>query len=179
MKEMMTMSDIDSNADTDVVITEEETLRPPSIRRRAAARIAAIKTLYQHWAGEQDLPQVVASFQTHYLPRLLEDFKLKHLNEQHYTKLIFGVESARAQMDVQITPLLGEGWAIDRLNQIERDILRAAIFELESLPDIPARTVIAEYSAIADCWEIDAGFITAILDKLAHQLRQAEFTATI
>jgi N utilization substance protein B len=177
MKEMMTMSDIDS--DYDAVITDEETLRPPSIRRRAAARIAAIQTLYQHWAGEQDLPQVVASYQSHYLPRLLEDFKLKHLNEQHYTKLIFGVESARAEMDVQITPLLGEGWSIDRLNQIERDILRAAIFELESLPDIPARTVIAEYSAIADCWEIDAGFITAILDKLAHKLRQAEFTAAI
>ncbi|MGB2436429.1 MAG: transcription antitermination factor NusB, partial [Candidatus Puniceispirillales bacterium] len=71
------------------------------------------------------------------------------------------------------------GWSLDRLNQIERDILRVAIFEFESLPDIPARTIIAEYSAIADSWEIDTGFITAILDKLAHQLRQTELAASI
>ncbi|MEC8728140.1 MAG: transcription antitermination factor NusB [Pseudomonadota bacterium] len=166
-------------SDADIVLNEEETLRPPSIRRRAAARIAAVQTLYQHWAGDQDLTQTIDSFQSLYLPRLLEDFKLKHLNDQHYTKLVFGVDASREQMDAMISPLLGEGWSLDRLNQIERDILRVAIFEFESLPDIPARTIIAEYSAIADSWEIDTGFITAILDKLAHQLRQTELAASI
>lgn len=169
--------EINVMSDADIVLSEEETLRPPSIRRRAAARIAAIQTLYQLWAGDQDLPQTVASYQSRYMPTLLEDFKLKHLNEQHYTQLVFGVENERVKMDAMITPLLGEGWTIDRLNQIERDILRTAIFELEDLPDIPVKTIIAEYSAIADCWEIDTGFITAILDKLAHTLRQGELSA--
>ena len=49
-------------SDAEIVLNEEETLRPPSIRRRAAARIAAVQTLYQHWAGDQDLTQTIASF---------------------------------------------------------------------------------------------------------------------
>ena len=165
-------------SDPDFALSDEEPLRPASIRRRAAARIAAIQTLYQFWAGDQDLPNTVASFQTHYMTRLCDDFKISHLNDNHYTKLVFGVEDARDSMDAMRIPLLGEGWTIDRLNQIERDILRAAIVEFTHSPDIPARTIISEYSAIADCWEIDTSFITAILDKLAHQLRQAELMAS-
>ena len=41
-------------SDAEIVLNEEETLRPPSIRRRAAANCGC-STLYQHWAGDQDL----------------------------------------------------------------------------------------------------------------------------
>ena len=47
------MSDIDSDidSDADAVITDEETLRPPSIRRRAAARLL----LALSWLGRHRL----------------------------------------------------------------------------------------------------------------------------
>ncbi|MDA0308178.1 MAG: hypothetical protein O2938_08520 [Proteobacteria bacterium] len=161
--------------ETDDAKPDKSDLRPASIRRRAAARIAAVQTLYQQWGSGQPLTDVVVSFQNRFLPELLKEFKLTHLNDQHYTRLVFGVDARRANMDEHISAYLGQGWTMERINQIDRDILRLAMLEFEDLPDISARTIIAEYSAIADSWEVDTAYITAILDRLAHQFRPQEF----
>jgi len=161
--------------ETDDAKPDKSDLRPASIRRRAAARIAAVQTLYQQWGSGQQLTDVVVSFQNRFLPELLKEFKLTHLNDQHYTRLVFGVDARRANMDEHISAYLGQGWTMERINQIDRDILRLAMLEFEDLPDISARTIIAEYSAIADSWEVDTAYITAILDRLAHQFRPNEF----
>jgi N utilization substance protein B len=161
--------------ETDDAKPDKSDLRPASIRRRAAARIAAVQTLYQQWGSGQPLTDVVVSFQNRFLPELLKEFKLTHLNDQHYTRLVFGVDERRANMDEHISAYLGQGWTMERINQIDRDILRLAMLEFEDLPDISARTIIAEYSAIADSWEVDTAYITAILDRLAHQFRPQEF----
>jgi len=161
--------------ETDDAKPDKSDLRPASIRRRAAARIAAVQTLYQQWGSGQPLTDVVVSFQNRFLPELLKEFKLTHLNDQHYTRLVFGVNARRANMDEHISAYLGQGWTMERINQIDRDILRLAMLEFEDLPDISARTIIAEYSAIADSWEVDTAYITAILDRLAHQFRPQEF----
>jgi len=161
--------------ETDDAKPDISDLRPASIRRRAAARIAAVQTLYQQWGSGQPLTDVVVSFQNRFLPELLKEFKLTHLNDQHYTRLVFGVDARRANMDEHISAYLGQGWTMERINQIDRDILRLAMLEFEDLPDISARTIIAEYSAIADSWEVDTAYITAILDRLAHKFRPQEF----
>ena len=161
--------------ETDDAKPDKSDLRPASIRRRAAARIAAVQTLYQQWGSGQQLTDVVVSFQNRFLPELLKEFKLTHLNDQHYTRLVFGVDARLANMDEHISAYLGQGWTMERINQIDRDILRLAMLEFEDLPDISARTIIAEYSAIADSWEVDTAYITAILDRLAHQFRPQEF----
>ncbi len=161
--------------ETDDAKPDKSDLRPASIRRRAAARIAAVQTLYQQWGSGQPLTDVVVSFQNQFLPELLKEFKLTHLNDQHYTRLVSGVDARRANMDEHISAYLGQGWTMERINQIDRDILRLAMLEFEDLPDISARTIIAEYSAIADSWEVDTAYITAILDRLAHQFRPQEF----
>jgi len=161
--------------ETDDAKPDKSDLRPASIRRRAAARIAAVQTLYQQWGSGQQLTDVVVSFQNRFLPELLKEFKLTHLNDQHYTRLVFGVDARRANMDEHISAYLGQGWTMERINQIDRDILRLAMLEFEDLPDISARTIIAEYSAISDSWEVDTAYITAILDRLAHQFRPQEF----
>lgn len=161
--------------ETDDTKFEKDELRPASIRRRAAARIAAVQTLYQQWGSQHPLTDVVASFQDRFLPDLLKEFNLSHLNDQHYTRLVFGVDARRAVMDGHISNYLGKDWTIERINQIDLDILRLAILEFEDLPDIPARTIISEYSAIADSWEVDTAYISAILDRLAHQFRPNEF----
>ena len=159
-------------------MSDEDTqdVRPASIRRRTAARQAAVQTLYQQWGSGQGLGDVMEQFQRHYLPDLLEAFELTHLNEAHYTRLIYGVEAARDDIDARITAYLEKGWTLERINQIDKDILRLASVELKDLPDIPARTIIAEYSAIAASWESDTGYITAILDRLAHHFRADELT---
>ena len=150
---------------------DQEKLRPTSVRRRSAARLAAVQTLYQAWASEQDLSKTRPKFRRNFLPKLLEDFELDRINEDHYTALILNVTDDQSAIDELITPYLKDGWRLDRLNQVDRDVLRAAVVELRDFADTPALTVIAEYGAIANSCGCDSTFITAILDKLAHQLR--------
>ena len=63
---------------------------------------------------------------------------------------------------------------------ILRAILRAASYELIARRDVPAKVVIDEYVELAhDFFDGDEpGFVNAVLDKLAHRKRAAEFGET-
>lgn len=104
--------------ETDDAKPDKSDLRPASIRRRAAARIAAVQTLYQQWGSGQPLTDVVVSFQNRFLPELLKEFKLTHLNDQHYTRLVFGVDARRANMDEHISAYLGQGWTMEKSTRL-------------------------------------------------------------
>lgn len=63
-----------------------------------------------------------------------------------------------------------EHWSLDRMAIIDRNILRAATYELLYRSDIPASVVINEAIEIAKKYstEESAPFINGILDKIAH-----------
>ncbi len=63
-----------------------------------------------------------------------------------------------------------EHWSIDRMAVIDRNILRAATYELLYRKDIPPSVVMNEALEIAKKYstEESAPFINGILDKIAH-----------
>lgn len=63
-----------------------------------------------------------------------------------------------------------EHWSIERMAVIDRNILRAATYELLFRADIPASVIINEALEIAKKFstEESASFINGILDKVAH-----------
>jgi len=63
-----------------------------------------------------------------------------------------------------------ENWSIERMAIIDRNILRAATYELSYRTDIPGSVVINEALEIAKKYstEESAPFINGILDKIAH-----------
>lgn len=63
-----------------------------------------------------------------------------------------------------------EHWALNRMAIIDRNILRAATYEILFRSDIPASVVINEAIEIAKKYstEESAPFINGILDKIAH-----------
>lgn len=68
-----------------------------------------------------------------------------------------------------------EHWSVERMAVIDRNILRAAAYELFYRPDIPNTVVINEAIEIAKKYSTQesASFINGILDKLAHQASAA------
>ncbi|MDH4028602.1 MAG: transcription antitermination factor NusB [Nitrospirota bacterium] len=68
-----------------------------------------------------------------------------------------------------------ENWSIERMAVIDRNILRAAAYELFYRTDIPHSVVINEAIEIAKKYSTQesAPFINGILDKLAHQAAKA------
>lgn len=68
-----------------------------------------------------------------------------------------------------------EHWSVERMAVIDRNILRAAAYEIFYRPDIPNTVVINEAIEIAKKYSTQesASFINGILDKLAHQASAA------
>jgi N utilization substance protein B len=70
----------------------------------------------------------------------------------------------------EIIKRAAENWSIERMAIIDRNILRAATYELFFRIDIPASVAINEALEIAKKYstEESAPFINGILDKIAH-----------
>ncbi len=70
----------------------------------------------------------------------------------------------------EIIKKAAENWSIERMAMIDRNILRAAIYELSFRTDIPSSVAINEALEIAKKYstEESAPFINGILDKIAH-----------
>ncbi|UCD36447.1 MAG: transcription antitermination factor NusB [Nitrospiraceae bacterium] len=68
-----------------------------------------------------------------------------------------------------------EHWSVERMAVIDRNILRAAVFELAYRKDIPSSVVINEAIEIAKKYstEDSAPFINGILDRIAHSVSPA------
>ena len=72
-----------------------------------------------------------------------------------------------------IQATLAEGWSLERAGYLLRAFLRAGAYELACKPDVPVSVVINEYVELAHDFlsRDESGFINAVLDRLAGQLR--------
>jgi transcription antitermination protein NusB len=82
-------------------------------------------------------------------------------------ELVDGVLAERPELDALIERY-SEGWALDRIAPLERNILRVALHELRSRPDIPAEVAIDEaVEAAKELCSADApGFVNGILGAI-------------
>jgi len=153
---------------------EQDQLKAVPVRRRSAARVAAIQINYQSLITGQSAAQFVPQFLSHYAAEVSKSFRVKDLDNDHLTDLFAGVEAARDRLDALIADALVDGWSIDRLARIELAVLRCGAFELTSMPHIPARAVVSEYAALSDACGCDVRFVNAVLDGLARTARVVE-----
>ena len=92
-----------------------------------------------------------------------------------YAVAVFeGVESRRDEIDALINSH-AEGWTVDRLPNVDRAILRLAIWELVAQPDVPAAVVMDEAVELAKEYstERSSSFVNGVLDSIARQVRPA------
>ena len=153
--------------------------RPQSVRRRSASRLAAVQTHFQSHssASSVDASSVedsVRQFEAHFLPDLLLEFGLDRLDGEHYRLLVMGASGRRSEIDETLGGLLKDGWSLERLGQVERATLSVALVEFSESSAIPVKTIISEYTAIADSCGGDSDFVQALLDRLGRQFRTGE-----
>ena len=146
-----------------------------------AARLAAVQALYQVELGaagpEDALATVIARGAT------LDETGLSAEADPEIAAIIVrGVTEGPIQdrLDQMIEGALADDWSLARLEILMRAILRAGAFELLDRPDVPAKVVINEYVDVANAFfdRGEPGMVNAVLDKLAHGLRGAEFGAS-
>lgn len=145
--------------------------------RRRAARLAAVQALYQMEMTGTDASSVTEEFVAFRFGAEPEITALGLPDEEFFTTLIHGVPRRQADVDKAISASLSEKWRLSRVDSTLRALLRAAVFELLALPEVPARAVIDEYVALAGgfCAPQEIAFVNAALDTIARQTRAEEF----
>ena len=153
-------------------------LRPMAVRKRAAARLASVQLGYGAEVTAQPLLEAIPAFLENYAEDIARQLRVKKMDENHFQAVVSGVDSRKTEFDQMIAASLSKGWTMARLARIELVILRAGILELDSMPNIPARAILSEYASLADAFNADVGFVNALLDSLARQLRTLEMSSS-
>ena len=139
---------------------------------RHSARIAAVQALYQMELAGGGAEETLEEFADH----RFGDFQAAP-DHDFFAAILRGVPQHQIEIDRAIADSLAAGWTLARIDSILRAVLRAGLFELVARRDVPARTVIDEYVAVAGAFfgGDEPGFINGVLDKLARRKRAAEF----
>ncbi|HIW62690.1 MAG TPA: transcription antitermination factor NusB [Candidatus Stackebrandtia excrementipullorum] len=142
-------------------MSEKSLARFPARRK---ARKRAVDVLYEAEQRDEPITRVLEA------RRLLAMRDAQMAGIPEYTmKLVNGVADHLDAVDDAIAAYL-EGWTLDRLPAVDRNILRVAAYELlyndESVDDA---VVISEAVKIADvlCGEDSPSFINGVLDGIA------------
>jgi transcription antitermination protein NusB len=89
--------------------------------------------------------------------------------------LVGRVEAARGELDDLISDASAR-WRLDRMDRVDRNILRIATAELVGGQDVPRNVVLAEAVRLAGRYGSDrsARFVNGVVDTLATRIRPDE-----
>ena len=132
--------------------------------RRHRAREAAIQMLYQWELGKLPMEHVADTF---WSMASEETATLDDASRAFARSLAEGVAGSVARLD----PLIADAathWRIERMNVLDRLILRLAVYEFLEMPETPAKVVINEALELARTFSSDDAvrFINGILDAI-------------
>ncbi len=136
--------------------------RHDSIPRRKS-REFALQALYQLNIAKQDVTAPFKQFEEHFLPGGEADEFLR--------LLVVGVLEHCEELD-RLIERYSKNWRLDRIDVIDRNILRMALFELLYCEDIPPKVTINEAIDLGKRYgsEDSGSFINGILDRIQNEV---------
>jgi N utilization substance protein B len=149
---------------------ERRTAPRPGREARHRAREVAVQMLYQWEVGRASMSDVAETFWLHDQPSANG---LSDEQRGFATSLAGGVVTAVSAIDPIIAEA-AEHWRLERMNVLDRLILRLAVYEFLHEPDTPARVVINEALELARTFSNDDSvrFVNGILDAIRRRLER-------
>jgi len=135
-------------------------------KARGKSRRLAMQAIYQWQMTGDSITDIKQQF--------VEENNMAKIDAEFFSQMVSGVASTISELD----PLLEKYMTrtIESVDPVERAILRLAAYELINRLDIPYRVVLNEAVNITKeyCAENSHGFVNAVLDKVAKEIRQLE-----
>lgn len=128
---------------------------------RQQARETAFKMIFQMDVGKN--PLEVAELT---MNEAMEEKAVSEKERSYIMGLVAGVADKKEELDAFIIEH-AKGWTIDRINVIEKNLIRLALYEIRYLSDIPYEVSVNEAIELAKRYgEDDAySFVNGILDN--------------
>jgi N utilization substance protein B len=136
----------------------------PSPRRKA--RELAVQATYSWQVSHNPVNEVEVNF--------IVDNSKRRFDIEYFQLLLRGVTSNINDIDDTIYPHVDR--PLDDIDQVEKAILRVAIFELKDCSEVPYRVVINEAIELAKAFAADDShkFVNGVLDKAVKLIRPQE-----
>ncbi len=136
----------------------------PSPRRKA--RELAVQATYSWQVSQNPVNEVEVNF--------IVDNSKRRFDIEYFQLLLRGVTSNINDIDESISPHVDR--PLDDIDQVEKAILRVAIFELKDCNEVPYRVVINEAIELAKAFAADDShkFVNGVLDKAVKLIRPQE-----
>jgi len=117
------------------------------------------------------MPAVLETFWLHEQP---DDARVGEEARAFASRLAGGVAETVATLDPVISEA-ADNWRLERMNVMDRLILRLAVYEFLHEPETPARVIINEALELARTFSNDDSvrFINGILDAIRRRLERA------
>ena len=130
---------------------------------RHRARELVLKSLYAIDCGTADPDK---SFK-----EISDDVSLPE-RQLKFAQDLFAVCKKQVHWADEHISLLAKNWRIERINYIDRNILRMAMIELQFMPEAPAKVVINEAIELAKTFSTheSSAFVNGILDTFSKSL---------
>jgi len=136
---------------------------------KSKARQCAVQALYQWQMTGQNLSTIEREFK--------EDQRLKNAQKSYFADLFHGVPKNLDKIDASMVDFVDR--EVEKIDPVERAILRIGVYELLQKPEIPYRVVINEGVELAKCFGADGShrYVNGVLDKVAKVQRKLEIEA--
>lgn len=133
---------------------------------RTNARKAAVQALYQWQMAGQSLILIEQQF--------AEDDWLKNAQKSYFKELLHGIPEHLASIDAALAQFVDR--PVEKIDPVEKAILRVGAYELLYRLDMPYRVVLNESINLAKEFGAEGShrYINGILDKIAQQKRPIE-----
>ena len=124
--------------------------------KKPEENLAWLKTLYYEYLDNIDEPRPTGG------------------HDEYIDRVIWGTLEKQAQLDGVISNFL-KGWELERINKIDLALMRLAIFEMLTQPDVPYGVAVNEAVELAKVYGDDdsPGFINGVLGNVARGIKEA------
>ncbi len=136
---------------------------------KSNARQVALQALYQWQITGQDLKEICEQFE--------KDPKTPKYHKAYFELLLTGVVDKFVELDAAISEFTTRDF--EKIDPIEKAVLRLGAYELIFKPEVPYRVAINEAINLAKSFgsEKSHAYVNSIMDKLAQKSRPTEIKA--
>jgi len=136
---------------------------------KSNARQVALQALYQWQMTGQNLQEICQQFE--------KDPETPKYHKAYFELLLTGVVDKLGELDAAISEFTTR--SIEKIDPIEKAVLRLGSYELMFKPEVPYRVAINESINLAKSFgsEKSHAYVNSILDKLAKKHRSVEIKA--
>ncbi|MFT6624660.1 MAG: N utilization substance protein B [Cycloclasticus sp.] len=136
---------------------------------KSSARQVALQALYQWQVTEQGLSGLCQQYEN--------DLEMPKFHKAYFQLLLRGTIDKLSELDLAISEFTSRDF--EKIDPIEKAVLRLGTYELLFKPEVPYRVIINESVNLAKNFgsEKSHAYVNSIMDKLAQKNRAVEIKA--